>query len=127
VVMVYFNIPYISIETRFLKTYFNNILPQICYLLYKISLSPQFSSCGYWNSIYCFYNAQCNLYAHSKIWGFHGSDYDDYHLPEDDNHYMLIVWQVGEQNTMWYHGGKQKKTSVNITSFGFQNLNVMVS
>lgn len=67
VVMVYFNIPYISIETRFLKTYFNNILPQICYLLYKISLSPQFSSCGYWNSIYCFYNAQCNLYAHSKI------------------------------------------------------------
>jgi hypothetical protein len=21
-----------------------------------------------------------------KIWGFHGGDYDDYHLPEDDNH-----------------------------------------
>jgi hypothetical protein len=26
----------------------------------------------------------------SKIWGFHGGDYDDYHLPEDDNHQKSI-------------------------------------
>jgi hypothetical protein len=28
-----------------------------------------------------------------KIWGFHGGDYDDYHLPEDNNHqeYNLLA------------------------------------
>jgi hypothetical protein len=27
-----------------------------------------------------------------KIWGFHGGDYDDYHLPEDDNHQFILVY-----------------------------------
>jgi hypothetical protein len=26
-----------------------------------------------------------------KIWGFHGGDYDDYRLPEDDNHLKFIL------------------------------------
>jgi hypothetical protein len=43
-----------------------------------------------------------------KIWGFHGGDYDDYHLPEDDNHQLIsfphlpgskyggLMWTYGE-------------------------------
>jgi hypothetical protein len=29
-----------------------------------------------------------------KIWGFHGGDYDDYHLPEDDNHQIYLTLPV---------------------------------
>jgi hypothetical protein len=32
-----------------------------------------------------------NIFILCKIWGFHGGDYDDYHLPEDDNHIYISL------------------------------------
>jgi hypothetical protein len=35
-----------------------------------------------------------------KIWGFHGGDYDDYHLLGDDNHQNYVLFH-SFTNDLW--------------------------
>jgi hypothetical protein len=37
-----------------------------------------------------------------KIWGFHGGDYDDYHLLGDDNHQQSYVFMIDDCTTYDY-------------------------
>jgi hypothetical protein len=52
-------------------------------ILLQISMKCKFMIVVFNNNIYCDKSIPC------KIWGFHGGDYDDYHLLGDDAVWLL--------------------------------------